>query len=186
MTNAPGRPAPPWVTVLLGLGVVSTTLTFPVLGWLWLELQFFGEVADQGDYLTAAGVALVGIGWHVLAGITAWVSRAPVWLHVWSWVGTALMVLFVRHLAGADHRSGARFGGPVGLDGHRHHDRHGSPVVLHDPRRFRRRARHLGRPACQRGRGRTVMSGIVASSGRSSRCRIVPATDPGDTQSPGS
>ena len=93
MTNAPGRPAPRWVTVLLALGVVSTTLTIPVLGWLWLELQFFGEVADQGDYLTAAGVALVGIGWHVLAGITAWVSRAPVWLHVWSWVGTALMVL---------------------------------------------------------------------------------------------
>ncbi len=93
MTNAPGRPAPRWVTVLLALGVVSTTLTIPVLGWLWLELQFFGEVADQGDYLTASGVALVGIGWHVVAGITAWVSRAPVWLHGWIWVGTALMVL---------------------------------------------------------------------------------------------
>ena len=93
MTNAPGRPAPRWVTVLLALGLVSTTLTIPVLGWLWLELQFFGEVADQGDYRTASGVALVGIGWHVLAGITAWVSRAPTWMHVWSWVGTALMVL---------------------------------------------------------------------------------------------
>ena len=123
MTNAPGRPAPRWVTVLLALGVVSTTLTIPVLGWLWLELQFFGEVADQGDYLTASGVALVGIGWHVLAGITAWVSRAPAWLHVWSWVGTALMVLLFVTWHGADHRSGPRILGPVGLDGDRHHDR---------------------------------------------------------------
>ena len=96
MTSQPARPAPRWIAVLLGLGVVSTTLSIPALGWLWLELQFFGEVADQGDYLTVSGVALVGIGWLLLAAITAWVSNAPTWLHVWSWVGTALMVvLFV-------------------------------------------------------------------------------------------
>ena len=93
MTSAADRPGPRWVIFLLGVGVVSTTVTMPVLGWLWLELQFFGEVADQGDYLTASGVALVGLGWHVLALLTAWLSRAPAWLHLWSWGGAALMVL---------------------------------------------------------------------------------------------
>ena len=34
---------PAWIAVLLGLGVVSTVLSVPLAGYVWLELKSWGR-----------------------------------------------------------------------------------------------------------------------------------------------
>ena len=93
MTSRADRPASLWILLLLGFGVLSTTVTVLGLAWLNVWLQFFGERADRGDYAVAAGITTGGLFFLTLASATAWLARAPRWLQAGCWVLTGVMLL---------------------------------------------------------------------------------------------
>jgi hypothetical protein len=82
-----------WVGLVLGAGVVLTSITGLVVGWVAVALQFFGASADADDYRMAAG----GYGGAALllcfGAVAVWTWRAPTWELIWAVATAAVLAL---------------------------------------------------------------------------------------------
>ncbi len=93
MTSGADRVVPRWIIVLLALGALGATVTVLGLAWLTVWFQLFGETADRGDYAVASGVTAGGVVFLALAAAAAHLTRAPLWLRWWCWLGLVVMAV---------------------------------------------------------------------------------------------
>lgn len=102
------------VPVLLGSGIVLTTVAGLAVGWFNISFQLFGESPSREDYQVAAGAFALSALVLVLGGLAVGSFRAPRWQTYAAATGAALLVVLA--LRSAAKAAAATDPGP-GLNG---------------------------------------------------------------------